>query len=92
MSVIGRARVTGGGYRDGRGTTRGTDGAEQEKTAGIATTATVIGGRRHTVDLLERSKDDREGDLLHRGPVHLSMRMPKRRPIMHWVLLLGPMQ
>ena len=57
----GKGRVTGGGYRDGRGTTRGADGAEREKTAGITTTATVTGGRRHTVDLMERSKDDGEG-------------------------------
>ena len=53
--------MTGGGYRDGRGTTCGTDRAEREKTAGIATTATVTGGRRHTVDLLELSKHDGEG-------------------------------
>ena len=29
-------------------------------------------------------------DLLHRGPVRLSVQVPKRRPTVHWVLLLGP--
>ena len=28
-------------------------------------------------------------DLLHHGPVRQGMQVPKRRPIVHWVLLLG---
>ena len=29
-------------------------------------------------------------NLLHRGPVRSSMQVLKRRPTVHWVLLLGP--
>ena len=31
-----------------------------------------------------------ELNLLHRGTVRASMKMPQRRPAVHWVILLGP--
>ena len=58
----GEGRLAGGGYRDGRGTTRGTEGAEQEKTEETETMATAAGRQRQTtVDPPECRKYDGSG-------------------------------
>ena len=54
----GWGRVAGERYRDKRGTTRGTEGAEREKTEDTVTTVMASGGRiQTTVDPPEHSKD-----------------------------------
>ena len=54
--------MAGGRYRYGRGTTRGIEGAEREKTEETVTTVTAAGGLRQIeADPPERRKDNRVG-------------------------------